>query len=171
MLNIVCGKSGSGKTHFIYQSIKKDIENGQKVYLIVPEQQSVISEKQIVALCSNKCNMSLEVLNFTRLANRVFREYGGLSQKYIDEGGKALILDSVTEELSGALEQYSGDIGNDFILRLSAQLSNIERRGAVRDINRVLGSSDERVYLIDLDKDGKIGTSDTRELLCRVLAE
>ena len=143
MLNIVCGKSGSGKTHFIYQSIKKDIENGQKVYLIVPEQQSVISEKQIVALCSNKCNMSLEVLNFTRLANRVFREYGGLSQKYIDEGGKALILDSVTEELSGALEQYSGDIGNDFILRLSAQLSNIERRGAVRDINRVLGSSDE----------------------------
>ena len=32
MLNIVCGKSGSGKTALIYECIKKDIENGIKVY-------------------------------------------------------------------------------------------------------------------------------------------
>ncbi|MBQ9941194.1 MAG: PD-(D/E)XK nuclease family protein [Clostridia bacterium] len=142
MLNIICGKSGSGKTELIYRNIKSDIENGKKVYLIVPEQQSVITEKQIVSLCSNKCNMYLEVLNFTRLCNRVFREYGGMSQKYIDNGGKILILDTVLEELGDSLERYSDKSGTEFLSRLMAQLENIERRGAIGDLNRLLLSDD-----------------------------
>lgn len=144
MLNIILGKSGFGKTDYIYNMIKGDTERGKRTFLIVPEQQSVISEKQIVSLCSNRCNMYLEVLNFTRLCNRVFREYGGISQKYIDAGGKSLILTGVMEELEGSLEQYAGSSGSDFITRLSAQLDNIERRGSIAQLNAVL--SDENGF-------------------------
>lgn len=140
MLNIICAKSGYGKTGWIYEKIKSDVESGKKAFLIVPEQQSVISEKQIVSLCSNRCNMYLEVLNFTRLSNRVFREYGGMSQKYIDAGGKVLILSSVLEELSDSLEQYPNMVNSDFINRLISQLENIQRRTGISQLNAVLGT-------------------------------
>lgn len=140
MLNIICGKSGCGKTEMVYEKIKNDVKNGKKAFLIVPEQQTVISEKQIVSLCSNGCNMYLEVLNFTRLSNRVFREYGGISQKYIDGGGKALLLGTVLEELGGTLEQYPNSMNADFIARLSTQLENFQRRGCIDALNAALNA-------------------------------
>ncbi|MBE6689253.1 MAG: hypothetical protein E7588_08285 [Ruminococcaceae bacterium] len=143
MLNIIYAKSGFGKTGIIYENIKKDVENGKRAFLIVPEQQSVISEKQIVSLCSNRCNMYLEVLNFTRLCNRVFREYGGMSRKYIDGGGKMLILADVLEELEGQLEQYADSVNSDFISRLSAQLDNLNRRGSAGQLNDILNTDNE----------------------------
>ncbi|MBQ9921424.1 MAG: hypothetical protein IJO52_04495, partial [Clostridia bacterium] len=140
MLNLIYAKSGFGKTALIYENIKRDVENGKKAFLIVPEQQSVISEKQIVELCSNKCNMYLEVLNFTRLSNRVFREYGGMSQKYIDAGGKVLVLASVLEELNDSLKQYPDSVNPEFIQRLSTQLDNIRRRTSLAALTNVLAS-------------------------------
>ncbi len=140
MLNIICGRSGSGKTGLIYENIRRDVLNAKRAYLIVPEQQSVISEKQIVSLCGNSCNMHLEVLNFSRLCNRVFREYGGMSQKYIDEGGKALVLAGVLEELAPSLEQYPDCINSEFISRLITQIENIERRTNISAISKVLES-------------------------------
>ena len=107
MLNLIYAKSGFGKTALIYENIKRDVENGKKAFLIVPEQQSVISEKQIVELCSNKCNMYLEVLNFTRLSNRVFREYGGLSYRYITKSGRMLMMWRTLSELAPLLKTLS----------------------------------------------------------------
>ena len=40
MLEIVYGVSGSGKTSYLMEQIKKDIQNHKKCFLLVPEQQA-----------------------------------------------------------------------------------------------------------------------------------
>jgi len=60
--------------------------------LIVPEQQTVVWETRIAELLPENQYLRVEVTNFTRLANSVFREYGGLAAERCDDGGRALIL-------------------------------------------------------------------------------
>jgi ATP-dependent helicase/nuclease subunit B len=47
------------------------------------------------------------VLNFKRLCNRIFREYGGLSYNYIKKSGKALLMWQALTELSSHLQEYT----------------------------------------------------------------
>lgn len=60
--------------------------------LIVPEQQTVVWETKIAELLPDEQLLRVEVTNFTRLANAVFREYGGLAANRCDDGGRTLIL-------------------------------------------------------------------------------
>ena len=76
MLNLILGGSGSGKTTLIEEKIKKDIESGRQVILLVPEQETVSAERRMLSLLPPSAQLSFEVLNFTRLANRVFRQCG-----------------------------------------------------------------------------------------------
>lgn len=108
MLNLIVGGSGCGKTHLIEEKIKEDIEKGKRVFLIVPEQQTVDVERRMLDLLPSSAQLNFEALNFTRLANRVFREYGGLSYKYVSRGVKALAMWNTLRGLSPLLNEYGG---------------------------------------------------------------
>ena len=43
-LQIIYGRSGTGKTSYIFQEISKNINNGRKKYIITPEQFSFTAE-------------------------------------------------------------------------------------------------------------------------------
>ncbi len=92
MIHLVYGLPGTGKTTFLYQEIQKSIESDKKSLLIVPEQQTVETEAAMSKLLPPSAQLSFEVLNFTRLANKVFRLYGGLSYHYITPGMKNLFV-------------------------------------------------------------------------------
>ncbi len=108
MLNLILGGSGSGKTTLIEEKIKKDIENGCQVILLVPEQETVSAERRMLELLPPSAQLSFEVLNFTRLANRVFRQYGGLSRRSISDGVKALTMWNTLTSLRPFLRKYGG---------------------------------------------------------------
>jgi ATP-dependent helicase/nuclease subunit B len=44
-LQIIYGRSGTGKTSYIFEEISKNINNGRKKYIITPEQFSFTAEK------------------------------------------------------------------------------------------------------------------------------
>ena len=44
-LQIIYGRSGCGKTQYIFNEISKNIDNGRKKYIITPEQFSFSAEK------------------------------------------------------------------------------------------------------------------------------
>ena len=48
MLRFILGGAGTGKSHLMTEMIKKDIENGKRVYLIVPEQETVAKEREML---------------------------------------------------------------------------------------------------------------------------
>ncbi|MFR9190135.1 MAG: hypothetical protein ACLVL7_07800 [Anaerotruncus massiliensis (ex Togo et al. 2019)] len=61
------------------QRIAECVRGGGKAVLLVPEQYSFESEKTLYRRLGAKDALSVEVLSFTRLCDRIFREYGGLA--------------------------------------------------------------------------------------------
>ena len=53
-LRFIYGKSGTGKTSFCFNEIKKLIDSGEKIYIITPEQFSFTAEKRLMETCRKK---------------------------------------------------------------------------------------------------------------------
>ncbi len=124
MLHLVYGLSGTGKTAYLTEKIKENVQKGENAFLIVPEQQTVEVERTMAALLPPSSQLIFEVVNFTRLANKLFRIYGGLSYHYITNGMKELFMWQTLKTLSPFLKEYSGKAANDAALP-SAMLSAI----------------------------------------------
>ena len=106
MLTVLYGKVGTGKSTHILEMIKKDCEEKRQSYLIVPEQKTVISERDIASYLSPSAQLYTEAINFTRLANKLFRIYGGLKYNYITKNGKSLIMYKTICEVRQSLKEY-----------------------------------------------------------------
>ena len=106
MIYFLFGDEGHGKSTYILEKIKEDAKNGIYSYLIVPEQQTVISEREIASLLPPSFQLYCEATNFTRLANKVFREFGGLKYNHISESGKSLAMYQAVCECRDLLKEY-----------------------------------------------------------------
>lgn len=115
MINFIIGSGGSGKSTVVSDMIRREIENGSRdVVLIVPEQQAVAWETRMSTVLPPSANLRLEITNFTRLPNSVFREHGGLSDTVVDEGTRALIVWRAMLAVREQMQVYtSGENGHD----------------------------------------------------------
>lgn len=75
MLKIIYGKIGSGKSTYLYEDIKRNIDN-EKIFLIVPEQSNLNSEKNLFDYLKIDSLFNVQVLTLTRLATRILNEVG-----------------------------------------------------------------------------------------------
>ena len=89
MLRFILGASGVGKTTYIYDEIINDsIKNMDKQYiLLVPDQFTMETQKDIVNIHPNNGTMNIDILSFTRLAFRVFEELGISKMSILDDTG------------------------------------------------------------------------------------
>ena len=100
------GRSGSGKTHTIANHLRRATEDGIHSFLLIPEQQSHSAERHMLNLLPPSAQLTVEALSFSRLSNRVFRQYGGLSYRYATSGIRTLLMWRNLCELSPMLTQY-----------------------------------------------------------------
>ncbi len=103
MIHFIYGRAGSGKTSRICELAAESLSQGRRVFLIVPEQMAVEAEARMTDLIGENPSLNLEILNFRRLCNRVFREYGGLSYNYVTKSGKLLLMWQTLSELAPML--------------------------------------------------------------------
>ncbi len=111
-LQFVLGNSGAGKSHGIY---KKILEESQKYpernYLvIVPEQFTMQTQKQLVELSPSHGLLTVDILSFQRLAYRVLEKTGGMKYPVLEEIGKTLVLQRVIQEKGKGLGVLSGSL-------------------------------------------------------------
>lgn len=106
MFNIYYGASGADKKNRIVSMIKSDLMKGKNVYLLVPEQQMLISERKMISVLPPSSQLAFQVLSFSRLANMVFRKHGGLSYNYISNASKSIIMWMALKEASVSLQEY-----------------------------------------------------------------
>lgn len=125
MLKLICGPSGSGKSAELTRSIREDIENGVRCYLLVPEQQAYISERDLPKKLPKNAGLFFEIVNFSGLCEDVFREYGGVTQISADRGTRALLMWETLRSLSGALLQY-GKIAKSDVGLTGSMLTAVE---------------------------------------------
>ena len=69
-LQLILGKSGAGKSYQLYQKIiSESIKNPDKRYfVVVPEQFTMQTQKDLVAMHPNHGICNIDVLSFMRLA-------------------------------------------------------------------------------------------------------
>ena len=106
MLKLILGRTGSGKTTAVLDRLCKAGRERPQV-LMVPEQQSHEAERALCKAGGDGVSLYAEVLSFSRLANRVFQQAGGLGTEELDGGGRLLLMYSAVKSVSGALTVYA----------------------------------------------------------------
>ncbi len=106
MLTFLLGRYGTGKSSYILERITKDVAEKTRSFWLVPEQKAVICERKIASSLSPSAQLHTEVLNFTRLCDKVFRLSGGLKYNYITRSGKSLIMYRTLCEVREQLSEY-----------------------------------------------------------------
>ncbi len=134
MIKFLFGKNGAAE--YIVDMLKSDFENGIPSILIVPEQEAVSAERMTLSALPPAAQLTLEVLNFSRLYNRVCREYGGLCYSYITKPMKHIMMWKTLRELSPLLREYSENAISDpaFADTVLASISEIKRSAITTDM-------------------------------------
>ena len=98
-LTFILGASGAGKTEWLYEKILETAEKHpeRRVFVIVPEQFSLQTMKDLIVRSRTKSMSNIEVLSFLRLSYRIFEELGYESLPRLDDTGKNLILRKVAK--------------------------------------------------------------------------
>jgi len=111
-LQFILGNSGAGKSHYIFEKIiQESAKNPNKQYLvIVPEQFTMQTQKDLVMMHPRRGIMNIDVLSFERLAHRVFHEVGKENRKILEDTGKNLILRKIAEEKKDELVLLGGNL-------------------------------------------------------------
>ena len=94
-----------------------------KNILIVPEQYSFEAERALCRRGGDSVSRYAEVLSFTRLASRVFSIYGGVSEEYLDEGGRLLCLYLAAQRVKTQIKYYAASLLRpEFLMQLGKML-------------------------------------------------
>ncbi len=108
MLNIITGRTGSGKTRYIRElatEIAKDEKD--KAVLITPEQFNFETERAMLELLGNEKINNVEFTSFSRLAEKLLSQYRKLDKRTADDGVRAVLMSRAIETLEDKLTIYS----------------------------------------------------------------
>lgn len=132
MLHLVYGRAGSGKTRYARELLASLCENGAgNLLLLTPEQVSFESERAMLRRLGPRRAQGVEVLSFTRLANTVFRTFGGLAGKRLDDGGRTILMSLALEEMGDTLELFRPQAKSGEMIQLLLQSSAELKMSAV----------------------------------------
>lgn len=128
MLTRIFGLHGTGKTTVLLERLEACVREKKQAFLVVPEQAAVSAERLLIDRLGNPANMYIEVINFKRLCNRVFRESGGLADRIPDAAAGALAMSHVLEQNAGLLKEYARlATDTDFAARMLATVEEMHR--------------------------------------------
>ena len=131
MLKIVRSGFGRAARDAFAKEISTIIDRGERAYLIVPEQQTVLAEGLMARILPPSSALSFEVTNFTRFANTTFRSLGGLVGEYCDPAKKALIMWRTLTELAPTLNMTRGrgEVGEGMVESALAAVGEMQSLG------------------------------------------
>ena len=99
MLKFIFGLPCSGKSYNCIQKIKALSINGEQTVLLVPEQFSFESEKQILNALGDSFSLNTCVLSFSKLSDEVSRTVGGICARVLSDADKVIFMaDGIIEE-------------------------------------------------------------------------
>ena len=129
-LRIIYGRAGTGKSFYVLNKIGNILKSGkcEPTFLIVPEQFTLQSERNLIKVLDNGGILETEVLSFKRMAHRVFGEVGGLSFPHIHQAGKNVIISNILQKNKENLEVFQGMVAhNGFVNSISTLIKEFKR--------------------------------------------
>ena len=154
MLNIIYGLENSERDALAYSRIESAVKEGKRVWILVPEQFSMFTERDIIKRFGISAQAHIKVITFSRLCNLVLANLGPLRMKYIDGAGKQIIAARTLRALkgrAGVLERSFKRRG--FSATLVELISEFKRYGVSPDILKAVTEEIENEELCEKIKD------------------
>ena len=123
MLQMIIGRAGSGKTEYIFNSIKNQVEQGdESILLITPEQFSFISERRLLTdLGEDKVNC-VENGSFSRLSSDIAKKYGSFTLPMLSKGAKAVLFKKACDSCKDELKLFSKNVNNNAFISSAVRI-------------------------------------------------
>lgn len=114
-LQLYLGESGCGKSYAMYKSlIKKSIEQpNEKFILIVPEQFTMETQRDIVNMHPNHGTLNIDIKSFNRLSVSIFDELNVSDSNILEDFGKSMVIRKILDELKDDLLVYKNSYNKD----------------------------------------------------------
>lgn len=131
-LTFILGASGAGKTEWLYRKILTTAKEHPErtVLVIVPEQFSLQTMKDLIMRSETKSMSNIEVLSFLRLSYRVFEELGVESKELLSDVGKSLLVKRVLNRFAGELRMFAPNVKKaGFLDEMKSLLSEFYQYG------------------------------------------
>ncbi len=107
MLNIITGRTGSGKTRYIRQKaadIAKTSAN--RAVIIVPMQFTFETQKKMLALLGNEKFNNIEIFSFPELAEKVLSDCGKITKPIADSSTRSVLMSVALDDLQDKIINY-----------------------------------------------------------------
>lgn len=124
MLQLILGRSGSGKTYTVRSTLKTLAENGaERLMLIVPEQASFENERAMLHLLGDRGARKVTVTSFSRMVDAVQRKCGGFAGRRLDDGGRSIFMSLALEQVRDRLKVFRKNSESTELVGLLLQIS------------------------------------------------
>ncbi len=113
MLQFILGRAGSGKTEYLRRALSdRSLAGDSRCVMLVPEQYSFETEKAMLRLAGPQRANAISVYSFTRLAEAVFRQEGGVAGHRLSDGGRRILMSSAVAACEDSLVVYKNAAGS-----------------------------------------------------------
>ena len=188
-LRFYFGPSGSGKSHRIYEEIMQRAaqEPGRNFLIIVPDQFTMQTQKDLVMHSDRGGILNIDVLSFGRLSHRILEEVGTKEMPVLDDTGKSLVLQKIAADLKEQLPAMGSLLHNQgYIHEVKSAISEFMQYGiSTQDMDKLIASAEKRGALAmklrdlktlyrgfqDYIRDHFITTEETLDVLRRSLVK
>lgn len=188
-LRFCFGPSGSGKSHRIYEEIMQRAaeEPGRNFLIIVPDQFTMQTQKDLVMRSDRNGILNIDVLSFGRLSHRILEEVGTKEMPVLDDTGKSLVLQKVAADLKEQLPAMGSLLHKQgYIHEVKSAISEFMQYGiSTQDMDKLITSAQKRGALAmklkdlktlyrgfqDYIRDHFITTEETLDVLRRSLSK
>lgn len=106
MLQFILGRASSGKTYTVTEKIAECLSQGKSPVLLVPEQFSFESEKNILDRVGDSNAQKVSVISFTRLCDEVERVKGGVCGEGVSDADKIILMNRAIHNCRDRLKRF-----------------------------------------------------------------
>ncbi len=156
-LRFYFGPSGAGKSRQLYEEIiRRSMENPKQNFLIVvPDQFTMQTQKDLVTLHERGGIMNIDVLSFGRLSHRILEEVGSKDVPVLDDTGKSLVLQKVAADLKEELPTLGSLLHRQgYIHEVKSAISEFMQYGiGTEDVAKLITFAKKRGALVQKLKD------------------
>ena len=92
MVTLVYGRAGSGKSRLVREMAQNAIANGERVFVIVPEQATFLTERDLLLQQNRESIANSRVLSFAQLSECILEETSGASRSTLSEQGAVMAM-------------------------------------------------------------------------------
>ena len=132
----IIGGTGKGKSELCFKKIVAEAEKNlnKNYFVIVPEQFTLQTQRDLVRLSSSKAIMNIDVLSFMRLAYRIFEELDIKEKLILEDTGKNMVVRKLLGGLKKELKFYGNLVGRQgFTEDIKSLLSEFMQYGVTPD--------------------------------------